>query len=329
MRACHRSHGQGRPRGGRRAARARRRGARAGARPERARPAPARRPSRCAGDVTDPASVDARGGGLRAGLQRDGAARAVVRRPEIFDRVNARGSRDGRAGGARARARARGAHVARSTCSTPSAASAFDESQVADYPKGTAYERSKQRAERARARRRGRDRHRAGDRQPGRASTGPGRAATRLARAGAAAAADRGTQRGVPLLPPGGMGVASHDRRWRPGQLLAAERGQARRALHPLRRAHELPRAGRDRRAAGRPRPRPAGDAGRRWRRALSAAGEALSRLVRKPPLLPQGQLYFFLWDARPQSAKAQRELGWAPTPLEEGLRGGWWPRLG
>jgi hypothetical protein len=54
--------------------------------------------------------------------------------------------------------------------------------------------------------------------------------------------------------------------------------------------------------------------------RALSVAGEAVARLVRKPPLLPRGQLYFFLWNARPQSAKAERELGWRRTPLEEGL---------
>jgi hypothetical protein len=45
-----------------------------------------------------------------------------------------------------------------------------------------------------------------------------------------------------------------------------------------------------------------------------------VSRVIRKPPLLPKGQLHFFLWDPRPVSAKAQRELGWAPTPLEEGL---------
>ena len=53
---------------------------------------------------------------------------------------------------------------------------------------------------------------------------------------------------------------------------------------------------------------------------ALAAGGEALARVVRRPPLLPRGQLYFFLWNARPQSAKAQRELGWEPTPLEDGL---------
>jgi nucleoside-diphosphate-sugar epimerase len=54
--------------------------------------------------------------------------------------------------------------------------------------------------------------------------------------------------------------------------------------------------------------------------KALAGGGEALSRLVRRPPLLPRGQLHFFLWDARPLSTKAQRDLGWVPTSLEEGL---------
>jgi len=54
--------------------------------------------------------------------------------------------------------------------------------------------------------------------------------------------------------------------------------------------------------------------------KALAGGGEALARVIRRRPLLPKGQLYFFLWDARPQSAKARRELGWAPTPLEDGL---------
>ena len=55
--------------------------------------------------------------------------------------------------------------------------------------------------------------------------------------------------------------------------------------------------------------------------KAIAAGGEVVSRVIRKPPLLPRGQLHFFLWDAAPDSSKAQRELGWAPTPLEEGLR--------
>jgi dihydroflavonol-4-reductase len=55
--------------------------------------------------------------------------------------------------------------------------------------------------------------------------------------------------------------------------------------------------------------------------RALAGAGEAVARVTRRPPLLPRGQLTFLLWNARPDSSKAQRELGWTPTPLDEGFR--------
>jgi nucleoside-diphosphate-sugar epimerase len=55
--------------------------------------------------------------------------------------------------------------------------------------------------------------------------------------------------------------------------------------------------------------------------RAAAAAGELASRLVRRPPLLARGQLYFFLWNAAPDSGKAVRELGWESTPLEDGLQ--------
>jgi dihydroflavonol-4-reductase len=53
----------------------------------------------------------------------------------------------------------------------------------------------------------------------------------------------------------------------------------------------------------------------------MAAAGEPLARLTGKPPLLPRGQLHFLLWNAKPDSTRAQERLGWEPTPLEEGLR--------
>ena len=58
----------------------------------------------------------------------------------------------------------------------------------------------------------------------------------------------------------------------------------------------------------------------RGFARAGAAAGESVSRLIGKPPLLARGQLHFFLWDAHPDSTRAQDELGWEPTPLEEGI---------
>jgi len=55
--------------------------------------------------------------------------------------------------------------------------------------------------------------------------------------------------------------------------------------------------------------------------KAIAVAGEGISRLIRRPPLLPRGQLKYFLWQAHPDSSKAQQDLGWKPTPLENGIR--------
>src|SRR3954452_7546064 len=58
-----------------------------------------------------------------------------------------------------------------------------------------------------------------------------------------------------------------------------------------------------------------------RLARVLAAGGEVLSKAIRRPPLLPTGQLHFLLWNAAPDSSKAQEELGWEPTGLEDGIR--------
>jgi len=52
----------------------------------------------------------------------------------------------------------------------------------------------------------------------------------------------------------------------------------------------------------------------------ISSLGELLAGITKKPPLIPKGQLHFMQWKARPNSQNAQRELGWSPTPLREGL---------
>jgi dihydroflavonol-4-reductase len=71
-------------------------------------------------------------------------------------------------------------------------------------------------------------------------------------------------------------------------------------------------------------------EAGRGWvppalpvpvARGLATAGEALSRLLRRPPLLGSGQLTFLLWQARADSSKATAELGVEFRPWEEGVR--------
>jgi len=127
-------------------------------------------------------------------------------------------------------------------------------------------------------------------------------------------------QRGkVPMLPPGGCGVVFAPGLAR-GQLLAADRGV------PGERyifcdTHVVFRTLAESvvRVAGRgivPPTMPTLLA-----RLIALGGEAVSRLIRRPPLLSRGQLEFFLWNARPRSTKACDELGWEPTPLEWGLR--------
>ena len=55
--------------------------------------------------------------------------------------------------------------------------------------------------------------------------------------------------------------------------------------------------------------------------RGIASVGEWVARFTRRPPLLAKGALYFLQWQAYPQSEKAQRELGWKPIPLREGIR--------
>jgi dihydroflavonol-4-reductase len=53
----------------------------------------------------------------------------------------------------------------------------------------------------------------------------------------------------------------------------------------------------------------------------MAGASEFLAKLTGKPPMIAKGQLHFMQWQAFPVGRKAQRELGWTPTPLREGLR--------
>lgn len=54
--------------------------------------------------------------------------------------------------------------------------------------------------------------------------------------------------------------------------------------------------------------------------RAVSAVGERIAKVTKKPPLIPRGGLYFLESDSRPVSAHAQKELDWTPTSFDDGL---------
>jgi nucleoside-diphosphate-sugar epimerase len=123
----------------------------------------------------------------------------------------------------------------------------------------------------------------------------------------------------LPALPPGGSGLA-----FAPGvatgHLLGAEKGKdGERYILADTYAEFRDLAETVVRVAGRgrvPRVMPIPVA-----KAMAGVGEGISRMIRRPPLLARGQLTYFLWQAHPDSSKAQRELGWTPTPLEEGVR--------
>jgi dihydroflavonol-4-reductase len=270
------------------------------------------------GDVTDRASLDSAAAGCELVFNAMGLPEQWFADEEVFERVNARGTeavvRAAAAAGAR-----RVVHTSTIDVFHAERGGEFDESQVADYPKGTAYERSKQRAEELAL---------AAAADTGvelvivnpaavYGGDGPGGDATSLEH-GLLGPLIEGRRAAVPLLPPGGLGM-TYVGGLAAGQLLAAERGRPG-ERYILCDGHMSFRelAETTVRLAGRgsvPPVMPVPVA-----KALAAGGEAISRVLRRPPLLPRGQLYFFLWDARPQSAKAQRELGWTPTPLEDGL---------
>ena len=53
----------------------------------------------------------------------------------------------------------------------------------------------------------------------------------------------------------------------------------------------------------------------------VSEVGERISRRTGKPPLIPRGQLHLLQWGAQPVARRAKAELGWRMTPFDEGLR--------
>ncbi len=280
--------------------------------PERAR---ALLPEQCelrAGDVTDPASIAAAVQGCRAVYHAAGLPEQWQADPEIFQRVNVAGTRN-----VLEAALAAGVQrvVYTSTIDVFKAAPGeiYDESVLDDAPKGTYYERSKQDADRIAVEflERGLDivfLHPAGLYGPGPdSSPGTNHFIRDLIRGK------------IPMLLPGGFPLV-YSADCARGHILAADRARsgdrfilsesyqslvdlARRvaALAPVKKIPPVMPL---------------------WfARLFSAAGEFAAKLTKNPPLLPGGQLTFLLWQARPNSARAQSTLGWKPVQIEQGLR--------
>jgi dihydroflavonol-4-reductase len=52
----------------------------------------------------------------------------------------------------------------------------------------------------------------------------------------------------------------------------------------------------------------------------ISRATELAARITNRPPLLPAGQLHFLQSHSIPDASHARTDLGWKPTPLRDGL---------
>jgi nucleoside-diphosphate-sugar epimerase len=269
------------------------------------------------GDVTDPQSLDAAAAGCELVFNAMGLPEQWFADDEIFDRVNARGAEAVVRAAARAGAR-RIVHTSTIDVFHAERGARFDESRVADYPKGTAYERSKQHADElvlAAAADEGIDVVIA---NPS-AVYGPGPEGSASLERDLLVPIVEGRRAEVPALPPGGFGVV-FNAGVASGHLLAAERGKPG-ERYILCDTHVTLRelAAAAVRITGRgkvPPTMPVAAA-----KALATVGAPIARLTGKPPLMPKGQLHFFLWNAAPDSSKAQRELGWQPTSLDDGLR--------
>jgi dihydroflavonol-4-reductase len=269
------------------------------------------------GDVTDPDSVRAAVEGCELVFNAMGLPEQWLADEGEFERVNAIGSETVVREAARAGAR-RVVHTSTIDVFHAADGARFDESHVADYPKGTPYERSKQHADRlvlAAAEREGVEVVLA---NPA-AVYGPGPEGSASPERDILRPVVEARRAEAPALPPGGFGLLFSEGAGT-GHLLVAERGKPGERYilcdgHvTLRELAEIAV-----RAAGRGRVPPTMPAP--VAKALAAVGEPVARLTGKPPLLPKGQLHFLLWNAAPDSSKAQRELGWQPTPIEDGVR--------
>jgi dihydroflavonol-4-reductase len=264
------------------------------------------------GDATDPGSLAAAVDGIELVFNSMGMPEQWVRDEGIFDRVNAQGSGHLAAAAKEAGVR-RFVHTSTHDVFHAETGGRFDETKLADYPKGTAYERSKQHAEELVLAER--DGMEVVVLNPS-GVYGPTPSPTPSFENEVFEPAVR---KRLPAIPPGGTGYAFVEG-VADGHLLAAEKGKdGERYILADGYADFRELAETAVRIAGRGRVPPRMPVP--IARAVSALTEGVSRVTRRPPLLPRGQLHYILWQARPDSSKAQRELGWRQTPLAEGVR--------
>jgi nucleoside-diphosphate-sugar epimerase len=263
------------------------------------------------GDVVDPSSLAAACAGIELVFHAAGMPEQWQRDASIFDRVNRRGTRNVLEAALAARV-GRVVHTSTMDVFAAPPGGTLVETNLDPAPKPTAYERSKQDAEREveAVRAKGLDVVYV---NPS-AVYGPGPVHVALNSFFIQLLGGK-----APVLPPGGMSVIYVDG-CTDAHLAAAERGRdGERYLVAdehcsTRRLAELTVQ-----AAGRgkvPATAPA-----IAMRALAGLSAPLARTFGFTPLVAPGQVSFLTWDARVDASKAKRELGFVPTPAAEGVR--------
>ncbi len=263
------------------------------------------------GDVTDSASVAEAMRGCSEVYHAAGLPEQWLADPGTFDRVNVGGTHNV-VEAALELGVGRFAYTSTIDVFAAPPGSEYDESTLDPEPKGTAYERSKQAADRVvvEALNRGLPAvflHPSGVYGPGpTGSRGINHFLTDL-RDGK-----------VPMLLPGGMPVVFAADVGE-GHVLAAEKGApgSRYILSDrylsLRELAEKAAAQLGLRKVPPVMPLWVG-------KLVADVGELISQRTGRPPLIPKGQLHFLQWRARPSADRAKHELGWATTPFAEGL---------
>jgi len=261
------------------------------------------------GDITDPASLPSACKGADVVFHAAGTPEGWQRDPHAFDRINRQGT-------VNVVAAAREAGVPRVVYTStmdvfrPDADGVLREDQIDPAPKPTVYEQSKQDAMRAidGFLAEGMDivqLNPAATYGPSPSPTGMSEFFEKLLRGQA------------PMLPPGGCAVAYVDRVGA-AHVAAAERGDSGEqyllacGYATLRELAELALDGSGKRVP---------PTGPPWLlKALAGVSEPVAKLFGVRPLVPKGALAFFGWQVRVDSSKAQRELGYEPMPLADGV---------
>jgi nucleoside-diphosphate-sugar epimerase len=264
------------------------------------------------GDVTEPATLAPLFAGAELAFHAAGMPEQWQRDERIFDRVNREGTKNVLEA-AHAAAVRRVVYTSTMDVFAAPRGGTLRETEFDENPKPTAYERSKQAAEREAIalEQRGLDVVYV---NPA-AVYGPSLGVTALNAFFVKLLENR-----VPLLPPGGMSVAFIDGVVQ-AHLAAAERGRrGERYLVSDEHLSMRELAALALEAANLKRKVPA--TAPAWLlRFFAALSAPPARWFGINPLIAPGELSFLLWNVHVDSGKAQRELGFRPTPAREGVR--------